>query len=431
MTGEIASGERLAEDALVAVCRMWQRPIVHRDPLLAARRALAAATRRRSRFRPPRLRGALELQDFRPTTTEEAEGAGGAVDVELLWLSLDHLSPSERLTVALCYASGLTIEEASRVLRRPAATVRRLYWRALTELRKGADLPDETVPDPDTPADRGFEDLVTRAVRSHVDVPLDVEPLLRRVAEHTAHGGQRPRWDRVLAGTTGVAVVGAVCALLWSLLGGDAPHRRDALPRPPLPPGTQLVGYRSLVAVVPSDWTLAELPCGRIVAAGTTYRDWTRTGQCTAAGGVPSVTFTDAPLNFAPMSAPPQRTGRVAGYVSMRTLLTRVDGVYQQTVFVFGARFMMTVRSPDPAVLATIISSVRAVPDGYAIVPACERLPVREAVASLSDAGLTPKIAFTSSLSVRYGAPPVTFQNRPSGSVVRAGTPVALTIPSF
>lgn len=229
-----------------------------------------------------------------------------------------------------------------------------------------------------------------------------------------------------------------MCALVWSLLGSAAPQRPDALTPPPLPPGTQLVGYRTIAAVVPADWTLAELRCGRIVADGTAYRDWATSGQCTAAGRAPSVTFADAPINFAPMSAPPERTSHVAGYVSMRSLLTRIKGVYQQTVFVFAARFMMTVRSPDLKVVDAIISSIRAVPDGFTVVPACERLPMRKAVAALSDAGLTANLLFTTSLAIgpalppsRYGGPLVTLQDRASGSVVRAGTAVALTIPGY
>jgi hypothetical protein len=117
--------------------------------------------------------------------------------------------------------------------------------------------------------------------------------------------------------------------------------------------------------------------------------------------------------------------------VAQRTTVTRVDGAFHQTVFVFGAGFMMTVRSPDRTVVESIVSSVRPVPEGYTVVPYCQTLPVRQAAATLRAADLAISIAHTSSLSARYGATPVTFQNRAPGTVVPEGTSVALTIPSF
>lgn len=440
-TGELAVGERLAEGALLEVFRSW--PLLPAgDRLPAAHRALAVAGRQRRRLAAtvPRFSGGLELRDFRAAAKEEALPTDDLDNGEVLWEALGNLSAPQRLTVALLYAGDLTVDEAARVLRRPIAAVRRTQCRALNELRLAADLEPAVVTE--RGGEAGGEDYLERRVRealhSHIDVPFDVAPLLHRVAERTADARQRSRRSFVLAGAAGVLVVGAVCALVWSLLGSAEPQRRDALTPPPLPPGTQLVGYGTIAAVVPADWTLAELRCGRIVADGTAYRDWATSGQCTAAGRAPSVTFADAPINFAPMSAPPERTSHVAGHVSMRSLLTRVKGVYQQTVFVFGARFMMTVRSPDLKVVDAIISSIRAVPDGFTVVPACERLPMREAVAALSDAGLIARLSFTSRLSIgparppgRYGDPPVTFQDRASGSVVRKGTAVALTIPSF
>ncbi len=432
-TGELAVGERLAEDALVEVFRSW--PLLPADDRLpAARRALAAAARQGRRLAAaPRFSGGLELRDFRAVDNEEVPPSGDLDNGAVLWEALDNLSAPQRLTVALLYAGDLTVDEAARVLRRPRATVRRSQQRALTELMLAADLDvavaAEKDGEPGGAAD--VEDRVRQALRSHFDVPFDVAPLLHRVADRTADAPQRSHRSFMLAGAAGVLVVGTVCALVWSLLGSASPQRRDALPPPPLPPGTQLVGYRTIAAVVPADWTLAELRCGRIVAEGTTYRNWAKTGQCTAAAGGTSVTFAEAPLNSPPMIAPPQRTSRVAGHVAVNTPVTRVNGIYRQTVFIFAVDFMMTARSRDRDVVEAITSSVRAVPDGFTVVPACERLPVREAVAALSEAGLTPKIAFTSSLSIRYGEPPVTFQDRASGSVVREGTKVALTIPSF
>jgi hypothetical protein len=113
----------------------------------------------------------------------------------------------------------------------------------------------------------------------------------------------------------------------------------------------------------------------------------------------------------------------------MRTAVAHYNGMYQQAVFVFGARFMMIVRSPDQAVVAAISNSVRAVPDGYAVVPTCRSLPVREAVRALVAVGLTASVTHTSSIPMWHGEPPVIFQDAPSGSIVRRGTRIALTIP--
>jgi hypothetical protein len=123
----------------------------------------------------------------------------------------------------------------------------------------------------------------------------------------------------------------------------------------------------------------------------------------------------------------------VAGRLTLRTALTFADGVYEQTLLVPRAMFVIvvTVRSPDQTLVEGIVNSARGVPDGFAIVPECETLPVREAVAALTDAGLTSRISHTSSLSPRHGDPPVTFQNLASGSIVPEGTAVGLTIPSF
>lgn len=139
-TGELAVGERLAEDALVEVFRSW--PLLPADDRLpAARRALATAARQGRRLAAaPRFSGGLELRDFRAVDNEEVPPSGDLDNGAVLWEALDNLSAPQRLTVALLYAGDLTVDEAARVLRRPVAAVRRTQCRALNELRLAADL---------------------------------------------------------------------------------------------------------------------------------------------------------------------------------------------------------------------------------------------------------------------------------------------------
>lgn len=433
-TGERGAGERLVEEALVEVFPSRQRFEADGELLLAVRRALAAAhSRRRRSIRLPR-RVALELRDVRAETGDgqdsaaEPDGRGG------LWEALDFLSPRQRLTVALRFAGDLTVGETARVLNRPVLLARRSERQALTELGLAADLPhDSTAPGGGRPEGSHLEQRLKEVWRTRVELPFDPEPLLQRVMERTRHVRQSPARLPVQAVATSALALGGASVVIWSILASGSPDDPGLESRPPSPQGTQLVGYRSIAVAVPASWRLDESPCGRTVADGTVYRQALAGGQCTPAAGGSNVTFADAPLYPSPLQDPPQTASQVAGRLTLRTALTSADGVYEQTLLVPRAMFVIvvTVRSPDQTLVEGIVSSARGVPDGFAIVPACETLPVREAVAALTDAGLTSRISHTSSLSPRHGEPPVTFQNLASGSIVPEGTAVGLTIPSF
>lgn len=434
-TGELGAGERLVEEALIEVFPSWKRSEADGELLLAVRRALAAAHARRSRStRLPR-RVALELQDVRAEMSDGHDQAAEPDGDEGLWETLGFLSPRQRLTVALRFAADLTVGETARVLNRPVTLVRRSERQALNELGLAADLPHDSTAAPggDRPEGSHLAQRLNEVMRTQVEVPFDPELLLQRVMERTRHVRQRPARLPVQAVATSALALGGASVVIWSILASGSPDDPGLESRPPSPQGTQLVGYRSIAVAVPASWRLDESPCGRTVADGTVYRQAVTGGPCRPAAGGSNVTFADAPLHPSPLQDPPQTASQVAGRLTLRTALTFADGVYEQTLLVPRAMFVIvvTVRSPDQTLVEGIVNSARGVPDGFAIVPECETLPVREAVAALTDAGLTSRISHTSSLSPRLGEPPVTFQNLASGSIVPEGTAVGLTIPSF
>jgi DNA-directed RNA polymerase specialized sigma24 family protein len=442
LTGELAAAERLAEDALVAVFRSGPQtesagdrsPPQGRDRLLTARRTLAARYRRRRRFSRPVLRRALELNDLRAADHNDVWARELDRD-EALWEALDGLPASQRLVLGLRFGTCLSLRTTAQVLRRPVAQIARTQQRALNvlSLAADADVAGATPPNPESSPEADIACSVQEALHAHTPRTLDVQPLLLRLAERTSRQRHLPRRSAALGAAALLLLGGAVSTFLWVLLaGGSADDRsRPLAAEPPSPEGTQLVGFGSVAVLVPSGWGLHESVCGRTASDGTVYRDSRAGGHCTASLTTSSARFAAPPYNSPPLSVPAQRTGEVAGHVAQRTTVTRAEGVYRQTVFVFGAGFMMTVRSPDRSVVRSIVSSLRPVPEGYTVVPYCETLPVEQAAAALRAADLAISIAHTSSLSTRYGEPPVTFQNRAPGTVVPEGTSVALTIPSF
>jgi hypothetical protein len=78
-----------------------------------------------------------------------------------------------------------------------------------------------------------------------------------------------------------------------------------------------------------------------------------------------------------------------------------------------------------------IVDSLQPVPNGFTVVPPCERMPLREAVGLLGDAELAVRLTQASSLSEREQPPPVTHQTIASGAVVPVGTSVGLGFPSM
>ncbi len=426
-TGSMAAAERAVEAALVRVSRFWPPARDDHDTLFTARRALAVECCRRN-LGAAVWSGRLELQDTLPASSD-------AIPVEesqRIWDALDALSRRARITLALRFGSGLSLAETAAVLKRPHFVVERMQRSALDDLFSAADV---SLPVPGAqatvPPAGILENRLGSVLRLHVDEPFDPQPLLDRVRQQARPSVPRQRPSpAICAALAAVAVTGAT-AVVWSVAGGNSSPAGEffrAVPSSPV--GTQLVGYGALTVAVPADWVLATSPCAQTVTDGRRPRVTGRSG-CLDLGEASSVVFSEVARSAQPVRDSLQPVGEVAGVKVWRTPMERVRGVYTEVVVVPKEHLVLTARSRNRSVVAAIVASIDAVPNGFTVVPYCETLPVREAAAALDAAGLTSAIAHTSSLSTRYGEPPVTFQSRLAGSVVRAGTAVGLTIPSF
>ena len=90
----------------------------------------------------------------------------------------------------------------------------------------------------------------------------------------------------------------------------------------------------------------------------------------------------------------------------------------------------MIVRATDIHVMNDIVDSMQPVPDGFTVVPPCQRLMLRAAIEQLNEAELGVKLIQASTLSGRDREPPVTRQTIASGAIVEKGTFVGLGFPS-
>jgi DNA-directed RNA polymerase specialized sigma24 family protein len=437
LTSDTTESQQLVEDALIEASRSWQRGDGAR--LCVARRQLVRGYLGHRRPLPLRpMRGALELTD-RSTVHGTDAGAVDPLGPEVLGQGLAEIAPRHLVTLALRVDRDLSVAETASVLRRTPAVVRRRERRAFEEVRLGADLAPAVSTGADEESDSSLRDSVRTALTVRSVAEFDATSLLQQVTERTHRTGGRLPSSRLVLLSAGIAAAAlSVSLAVGTLLDHgqlDDVHSPDGggrgvggAVRPPAPPGMRLVGYRGLAVAVPANWRLQGSSCGRVVVLGGGRQHGSNGGSCAAIGPV-SLTMEDALPNSPPLFTPSRRTIRVAGHEAQRSVLSRVEDGYQQTVFVFGADFLMTVRAPEKATVKAVVASLNEVPTGFAVVPDCESLPVHDAVAALTAVDLTSSIAHSSSLSTWRDEPPVIFQNTPSGAVVRSGTAVSLTIP--
>lgn len=426
VTGDVEAAQVLAESALVAVLDTWPRARRLGLPL-AARRALRAGLPR-SASTGGSIRD-LQLQDVRRRDHAEPPAAEADLDARL-WRSMEELTPRQRLHLGLRFGANLSPVDTGRVLQLPDPLARRAERLALQELALAADLDVDRLGTGDE-LDGGapFESAVRRALGAQIIGLAPRSDLLERVRSRAGSRPARSVSRRVLGVAAGTVV--ALAAGLGYVGSRGGPQLSDAAVQSAAPAGTRLVGYHGIAVAVPANWRLSESGCGRVAALGPAPGQTPETG-CTGDAGGSSVTFVSDLFDpLGPMSPLPKVSGRAAGHTVLTTALISGPAGYRQTVLVPRARFVMTIRSQDSGLVTAIAGSIRGVPAGFTVVPVCESLPVRDAVAALASVGLSSKIEHTSSLSARYGEPPVTFQDQPSGAVVREGSAVALTIPSF
>jgi DNA-directed RNA polymerase specialized sigma24 family protein len=429
LTIDAGESEQLVEDALLRVRRAEVSAQGDGSRLRTARRAVVRS-HLRSRFGASLSlsRGAFEVTDRNPSAG--ADRPGDRVGPDRLAQALQDLPPRHLVVLALRIGRHLSRAETGGVLGWGSAAVHWMESRALHQVRLAADLDDEDA----RLKDRSHsESELWAGLRGAFSTRIPAEPdtalLLQRVAQRADRVHHLPPRPRVIVTGAGLLALVAVVAGSAAVQQRPSPASEDRVAgRLLAPAGSRLVGYRNIAVAVPSGWQLQGSSCGRIIVRGASQRHSSDIGPCASVGPA-SLTLADAPPNFPPLVVPPSRTRRVAGSLAQRSAVDRIQGGYSQTVFVFGAHFMMTVRSFDKAIVHAVVASMHPVPKGFTVVPNCESLPVRDAVATLEMVGLGSSIAHSLTLSTWHDEPPVIFQSKPSGSIVRRGTAVALTIP--
>jgi len=277
--------------------------------------------------------------------------------------------------------------------------------------------------------------LERRAASAKVD-PADqlarIRPLLSGVTQRRALP-RPPRTGVAAAVLVATAVVVAAAVVLTHP--DETPTAAAQItPVPRAAPGMHLIGFHGIYTSVPSSWSHNQLECGKAAANTVVYPD--ATSECGHAplvyGAVPptSVTFSEPPTNSLVLGRLRQ-VNDVGGQGVYATIPVTRRNLIQRVVIIPKANVQMVLRGPDDHVLDDIVDSLEPLPDGYAVVPPCERLPLREAIGLLDAAGLKVKLTQASTLSAREPPPPVTHQTIASGEVVPVGTTVGLGFPSM
>ncbi len=270
----------------------------------------------------------------------------------------------------------------------------------------------------------------------HRDAPDVVVPLARI---HAGTVGIRPHRSRtrplVFAGAaSALALVGVLAVRVWpdEPVPQGSPAASAAVSiLPAAPPGTRLVGYADVAVAVPDDWGHNAVSCNGEPQDSVIYPDAAVTERCAVDPRVSTVAFTNptsAAMYYS--SIHPPVIDRIDGDKVLGTALNRTHGVYEQTVVVPSSGFLMVVRSPRQSVVRDVVGSVRVVPEGFTVVPACGGQRLGDAFAALLAAGLKPAVNRVSTASERLGQPPVKYQDVDSGQLVPVGSEVALFVPS-
>lgn len=430
MTGDRAASREIVADGLVDLYRCWHRVRSSRHPRLKSTAIVVDEVLSHARRSRPDLGRGLELRDhlLQDAGTTLAKGTEQGLE----WEALADLHPRERVIVVLrCYAD-LTDIEIGQAMRWRTPRPGRARKAALGVLMSNV-APQQCEGENHGDPQADFELRVRASLRQRAAAGPD--PMLPTLRPRLAAARQKSRHSpaRLVAA---VLVVGATITAGFLLTHGpdqDQPEARataGVARTPDAPAGTRLMGYREVAIAVPRSWVHDQAACGRATADTVIYPDADLGGGCRSSARVSSVTFGDAPPYPSALRHPPRLIGDLAGQQVRATGVTRRHGLFEQLVTVPGAGVQLVVRSPDRTVVASITASVRAVPAGFAVVPVCERQPVRDAVEALAEAGLAYRIDHASLPSTRYGAPPVTFQTLDAGMLVPLGTEVGLTIPS-
>ncbi len=437
ITGDPATAAVAVDEAWPEVYRRWRRIAHLPSPVASALAPFVTASVRSAERNLPAARRGLELRE------------GGLVDAgtvlghdrpeSSLGEALLDLSPRARAVLSLRWYAGLTDSDLVRATRRRPLRPARVADASLADLMNTAAPPVEERAAAAATGRTREEELTTRfraELAERAGPAVDGQAELVRIRPALAGVRQlHPR--RPVPRRAVVAVGGLVAAMVVTGLavtsggGGGAAGERT---RPPVAVGGgQLVGFESVYVTVPGSWSHNGIRCGRVVESTVVYPD--ALGGCddrplpVLAVPASSVTFSVPPTSPIPLGRLRQ-VSSVGGEQVFATTPFRRKGLLQQVVVIPQANVQMMVRTPDPRVLDDIVDSLEPVPRGYVVVPACTRLPLREAIRRLVAAGLNVKLTQASTLNMHYGAPPVSHQSIATGQIVARGTVVGLGFPS-
>ena len=452
VTGDAEATDRIADAAWVDVHRRW--PSIAVSAHLRARGLSPFVTRaiQDADERAPKASGlgtqTLELRDdlmlgAAPLGGRSAPAPGPSGDetdprdVAVLQAVRD-LSARERALVALSVYAGLPDSDLPWAVRwRPprAALVAR---RAVRDVMLTA-APVVIGQAGDPAASRAMRARVERVlIEQAAAIDTDAAATARRLASSLTGARQRPALPRSRRGwlvAAAAVLLLVVAGFVVQTRGNDGAPSEAAIPAaaPVATPGSQLVGYRRVYTSVPSSWTHNELECGQPVANTVIYPD--ASSGCFADGSVraevapSSVTFSDLPTSAVPLGRL-RVVNQVGALRVYATTPVHREGLFHEIVLVPQANVQMIVRGTDIHVMDDIVDSMQPVPDGYTVVPPCQRLMLRAAIEQLNEAELGVKLIQASTLSARDREPPVTHQTIASGAIVEKGTFVGLGFPS-
>ncbi|MGA9344995.1 MAG: hypothetical protein WBV37_07845 [Nocardioidaceae bacterium] len=437
ITGDRATAALAVDEAWPEVYRRWRRIARMPSPVASALAPFVSASVRSAERNLPAARRGLELRE------------GGLVDAgtvlghdrpeSSIGEALLDLSPRARAVLSLRWYAGLADPDLVRATGPHPLRPARVADAAL------ADLLQTVAPAVEARTAAGAtgltrqEELTTRfraELAERAGPAVDGQAELVRIRPALTDVRQlhprRPVPRRAVAAVGGLVAAMVVTGLaVTSGGGGGATGERT---RPPVAVGGgQLVGFQSVYVTVPGSWSHNGLRCGRVVESTVVYPD--APGGCddrplpVLAVPASSVTFSVPPTSPIPLGRLTQ-VSSVGGYQVFGTTPFRRNGVLQQVVVIPQANVQMMVRTPDPRVLDDIVDSLEAVPQGYVVVPVCTRLPLREAIGRLVAAGLNVKLTQASTVSMHFGAPPVSHQSIATGRLVARGTVVGLGFPS-
>ncbi|MBA3234057.1 MAG: hypothetical protein H0T17_08950 [Propionibacteriales bacterium] len=433
MTGDAATADEAVVDALALVHRQWTTVTNRREPLDSIRRALTTTSVRRHRSRVPPTQSSLQLAD------EHCHQRDPQTDLDRLWEALLDVSPRSRAVLVWRYFEQLSDRALARATGLPVLVTSRLARNAVEQvtLTVGPTGSDEICDARDSDELAGIESAIAECMALHHRGRVDVTALLERVQERVV--GMTPRRSRgravLIAGVAALVIVSGALASVWAARDGPPTTAAPAPVHdtPAAPAGSRLVGFRTLAVAVPTGWG-RNTGCGAHAHGSVVYPDADveiADPGCDAAQTLSTVTFSGSASRPRMFGRANRTIGEADGQPVLATSVRRHAGVYVQRVLVPIAGFSMLVRSPDRAVLDSIVSSVQPVPGGYSVVPICRGQRLRDASADVVRAGLKPVIQQASTLSNKFPQPPVTYQSLDGGVIVPVGSEVGLSVPSF